>query len=132
MNEAIQTTATGVTEKFLDLLTADVLWALLAIVLGAAFGVLVAEYAKRFKRQFHTMLSSREYALRAQFYSTFAGGICANALVLLNVNATASAHAVLGVIVFFSSAMLSPVLYDFVRRVFPAVESRVLKKIRGE
>lgn len=119
-------------ERLQQLLTDNVLWVLLAIFAGAVFGVLAAEYAKRFKGVFHSRLSAREYTRKSQFYSTLLGGILANLVAALTVTAPIAVHLLVAVVVFFGAAMLSPELYDLVRRMWPGVEHRVLKKLRGE
>ncbi len=132
MNEAIQTTATSLGSKFTDLATPAVLWTLVCIIFGAVIGILAAEYAKRFRSLFRHNLSVTEYRKRSQFISTIVGGTMAGLLAVGIIAVPGLLLAGIFLMVFICSAMLSPILYDWLRRVFPAIERIVLKRLRGD
>ncbi len=132
MDTAIQTTATGLGGKLLELLTHNVLWVFLCVLFGAVIGILAAEYAKRFRGLFQHNLSLREYRRRSQFIATVVGGTMAGLLAVGIVAVPVLFLIGIFMMVFICSALLSPILYDLVRRLFPKIESLIFKKLRGD
>lgn len=131
MDTAIQTTADRIGESFTSILTANVWWVLLCILFGAVVGILAAEFAKRYRTLFGPRMSQREYRRRSQLIATLVGGTMGAVLAIGVVTLPVMLKAGVFLMVFTVSAMLSPILYDFVRRVFPAAERIVLRRLRG-
>lgn len=132
MDTAIQTTTDRLGESFVSILTANVWWTLLCFLLGAVIGILAAEFAKRSRWLFGVKnMSMREYRRRSQLIATLVGGTAGATVAMFLVVVPPLQLAGVFLMVFAVAAMLSPILYDFVRRFFPAAERVVLRRLRG-
>lgn len=110
------------------LVTENVAWVLVSLLVG----LLVAVGATEFSKRFNTLFSGRNWALRAQLYAAIWGAAVASALVWALTDWPAAGRIVAMLTVAPLAAFYAPHAYDVLRRLFPVFMERASRKLRGD
>ncbi len=132
MNDAIQTTATGIGERFLTLLTDNTVNIIAAIVVGSILAILVTEFVKRYKVLFHGHMSAREWTMRARLTSSVIGAVTSGLMALVMTKANYDVKTLFVLMAMIFSITISGMLYDCLRWLMPKLMESMLKRVRGE
>lgn len=110
-----------------QMLTLNVAWAIVALIVGLLVAVGATEFSKRFRRLF----AGPNWELRAQLYAAVWGAIVTTALIWVLTDWPVHGRVIAAVAVAPLAAFYAHRAYDFLYRLFPILMDRASVKLRG-
>lgn len=111
-----------------QLVTVNVAWVAVALVVGLLVAVGATEFSKRFNRLF----AGESWALRAQLYSALWGAVVTTLLIWVLTDWPVRGRLIACLAIAPLAAFYAHRAYDALRRLFPAFMERTSTKLRGE
>lgn len=111
-----------------QLVTVNVAWVIVALLVGLIWAVGATEASKRYDR----LYNGPNWALRAQLFAATFGALVTTLLIWVLTDWPAHGRAIAIVSVSPLAAFYAPRTYDVLRRLFPAFMDRAGRKLRGD
>lgn len=111
-----------------QLVTVNVVWVLVSLLLGLVAAIGVTEASKRFEKLF----SGPRWMLRAQLYASLWGSVVTALLIAVTTDFPPAGETVAILAIAPLAGLYAPRTYDVLRRLFPHLMARASKRLRGE